>query len=379
MALADPRPLSKHSTAWNSEAKYRTLFESIDEGLCVIEVIFDGEGNAIDYEFLETNPSFERQTGLVDAVGRAMRSLAPAHEEHWFRIYGDVARSGKPVRFEAPAKALGRWYDVYAFRVGEPEERLVAILFNDVSMRKQLEKAIEEQNLALREADLRKDVFLATLAHELRNPLAPLKVAAELLTRPSLTDQQLARTREIIRRQVDHMARLLDDLLDIARATQGKLTLRRERVRPTELIESAVDSVRPLIERKRHTLDMHLDPNPPVLDVDPIRISQIVANLLTNAAKYTDSGGHITLSTRVEGGAFVIEIRDDGIGIPPEALANLFKMFSQQQAQAERSEGGLGIGLALVKGLVELHGGSVQAESEGPGRGSRFTVRIPIA
>jgi hypothetical protein len=141
MAGTHPRPLSKHPTAWSSEAKYRTLFESIDEGFCVIRVVFDAQGKAIDHVFLETNPSFDRQAGLVNAVDRSMRSLAPTHEEHWFRTYGDVAASGKPVRFEAPAKAMGRWYDVYAFRVGEPGQDLVAILFNDACGRRSSSKA----------------------------------------------------------------------------------------------------------------------------------------------------------------------------------------------------------------------------------------------
>jgi signal transduction histidine kinase len=379
MTGAHPQHSAGPLAGWSSETKYQTLFESIDEGFCVIEVLFDGAGNPTDYVFLETNPSFERQTGLVNAVGRSMRSLAPTHEEHWFRTYGDVATSGKPVRFDAPAKALGRWYDVYAFRVGEPDAHLVAILFNDVSARKELEAAAKAQNLALREADLRKDRFLSILSHELRNPLAPLLVAAELLSRPGVGGEQLARIRDIIRRQVGHMARLLDDLLDIARVTQGKLILRRQRVRPSEFIESAIETVRPLVERKNLTLDIDLHADAPMLEADPFRMSQVVVNLLTNAAKYTDAGGRITLATRVEAGTFVIEVLDNGIGIAPEALERVFEMFSQQQAESERTEGGLGIGLALVKGLMELHGGTVEAKSDGLGRGSRFTVRLPIA
>jgi signal transduction histidine kinase/CheY-like chemotaxis protein len=362
-----------------SDSKYRTLFESIDEGFCVVQVLFDARGEAIDYVFLETNPSFERQTGLMNAVGRAMSSLAPGHEDHWYRTYGRVARTGKPCRFDAPAIALGRWYDVFAFQVGEPGQDLVAILFNDISRRKELERSVEGQNAALREADLRKDRFIATLSHELRNPLAPLKVAADLLAHDDLGKEQLARTREIIRRQVGYMARLLDDLLDISRVTQGKLHLRRKLVSPTELVDNAIEIVRPLIERKQHTLEVNLDASAPMLEVDPVRISQVVANLLNNAAKYTDAGGRIALTTRVEDHTFVVEVEDNGIGISPQALPGIFEIFMQQHADSERSEGGLGIGLSLVKGLVELHGGSVRAESAGLGSGSRFTVRLPIA
>jgi signal transduction histidine kinase/CheY-like chemotaxis protein len=370
---------AKPPRTWQGEAKYQALFDAIDEGFCVLEVLFDEQGRPYDYVFVEVNPSFERQTGLMNAEGRSMRSLAEGHEEHWFQTYGEVARTGNPVRFEAPAEALGRWYDVYAFRVGEPGQNLVAVLFNDVSPRKQLERSLDAQNIALREADARKDRFIATLSHELRNPLSPLKVAAELLSHPGVTEKQLRRTGDIVRRQVAHMGRLLDDLLDVSRITQGKLTLRRERVKQAELIDAAVESVRPLIERKQHVLEIDLDPASPALDVDSVRISQVVANLLNNAAKYTDAGGRITLRTKVEGDTLVLQVCDNGIGLAPEALSSVFEMFEQQNADSERAEGGLGIGLALVKGLVELHGGSVAAESEGPGRGSRFMVRLPIA
>jgi signal transduction histidine kinase/CheY-like chemotaxis protein len=364
---------------WQGEARYHALFDAIDEGFCVVQVLFDDRGRPFDYVFVEVNPSFERQTGLTNAEGRSMRSLADGHEEHWFHTYGEVARTGKPVRFEAPAEALGRWYDVYAFRVGEPGQKLVAVLFNDVSRRKELERSLDAQNIALREADARKDRFIAILSHELRNPLSPLKVAAELLSHPGVTEKQLRKTADIVRRQVAHMGRLLDDLLDVSRITQGKLTLRRERVKTAELIDAAVESVRPLIERKQHVLEIDLDPASPTLDVDSVRISQVVANLLNNAAKYTDAGGRITLRTKVEGNSLVLQVCDNGIGLSADALSSVFEMFEQQSADSERAEGGLGIGLALVKGLVELHGGSVAAESEGSGRGSRFIVRLPIA
>jgi len=176
---------------WDSETKYKTLFDSIDEGFCVIKVLRRESGECTDYAFLEVNPSFERQTGLAGAVGQSMLALAPAHEAHWFQTYGEVARTGMPVRFEAAADALARWYDVYAFRVGDPGQDLVGVLFNDVTRRKDLERAVENQNEILRTADARKDQFLATLSHELRNPLEPIRNGLRIIKLLSAEDERL--------------------------------------------------------------------------------------------------------------------------------------------------------------------------------------------
>jgi PAS domain S-box-containing protein len=237
------------------------------------------------------------------------------------------------------------------------------------------QKAIEA---ALRVADRRKDEFLATLAHELRNPLAPIRNAAQILASPKLDEAALQWSRQVIQRQVTHMAWLLDDLLDVARITQGKLELRRERIALGTVIETAVEAARPLIDGKRHALAIDL-PTPDVeIDADPLRLAQVISNLLTNAAKYTDPGGLIAVRARLAPPNLVITVRDTGIGLSPGALRSIFEMFSQVADTLSRSEGGLGIGLALVKGLVELHGGSIEARSEGPGRGSEFAVHLPL-
>ncbi len=237
------------------------------------------------------------------------------------------------------------------------------------------QKAIEA---ALRVADRRKDEFLATLAHELRNPLAPIRNAARILASPKLDDAALHWSRQVIQRQVTHMAWLLDDLLDVARITQGKLELRRERIALSAVIETAVEAARPLIDGKRHVLAIELPERDIEIDADPLRLAQVVSNLLTNAAKYTDAGGRIAVIARLAPPNLLITVRDSGIGISPEALRSIFEMFSQVADSLSRSEGGLGIGLALVKGLVELHGGSIEARSAGPGRGSEFTVHLPL-
>jgi signal transduction histidine kinase/CheY-like chemotaxis protein len=241
-------------------------------------------------------------------------------------------------------------------------------------------RALRQLSADLREADRRKDRFLATLAHELRNPLAPVRTAAALLTSASLDRDRLPWVADVIRRQVGHMASLLDDLLDVARITQGKLTLRREQARLADVVALAVEAARPLVDRKHHRLAVRLpdgDGTGVVVDADPVRLAQALTNLLTNAAKYSDPGGEITLAAQVRGCDLQLEVCDRGMGIPPQALPHVFEMFSQAEGAAGRSEGGLGIGLALTRGVVELHGGSVQARSGGPGQGSAFVIDLP--
>jgi signal transduction histidine kinase len=233
----------------------------------------------------------------------------------------------------------------------------------------------------LREADRRKDEFLATLAHELRNPLAPLSNAAQLLAAPELRAEQLRRIQRLIERQVGHMGRLLDDLLDVARITQGKLTLKMERVSLVSVIDAAVVAARPLIDHKRHALQISIngmEEDKLLLQADPVRLSQVLANLLTNAAKYTDAGGRIELAARRLGAELQLSVCDNGIGLPPQARSRIFEMFGQLDSGNSRAEGGLGIGLALVRGIIELHGGRVGVESAGLGQGSCFTVQLPL-
>jgi signal transduction histidine kinase len=240
--------------------------------------------------------------------------------------------------------------------------------------------AIENVRLyaALREQDRKKDEFLALLAHELRNPLAPLRNGLQLL-RLSEDPTIHRRSQEMMDRQLGHMVRLVDDLLDVARISRNKIDLRRARVRLADVVASAVETARPQIDAAGHELEIALPAEPIVVDADLTRLSQVFSNLLTNSAKYTERGGRIRVSAEVGGGAVAVAVRDNGVGIPAAALPTIFDMFSQVDRSIERSRGGLGIGLALVKGLVEMHGGTVTAESAGPGRGSTFTVRLPVA
>jgi signal transduction histidine kinase/ActR/RegA family two-component response regulator len=230
---------------------------------------------------------------------------------------------------------------------------------------------------ALRDADRRKDAFLATLSHELRNPLAPIRNAAEGLASPGLTPLQLRWTQSVIQRQAAHMASLLDDLLELTRITQGKLQLRKQPCSIQSIVEAAVETARPLLDKKGHQLRIHVPDDIPPFMADPVRLAQALSNLLTNAAKYTDARGRIELSVRLNE-RLTIAVEDSGIGIPAEQLASLFTMFSQIPSAVGRSEGGLGVGLALVRGLAELHGGTVEAQSEGAGKGSRFLIALPF-
>jgi signal transduction histidine kinase/ActR/RegA family two-component response regulator len=252
--------------------------------------------------------------------------------------------------------------------------------------------AIENASLVatLKEADRRKDEFLAMLAHELRNPLAPIRNAVQIFRAHGLPVPELQWATEVIDRQVHQMTRLVDDLLDVSRITRGKIDLRKELVNLGTIVNGAVEASRPFIEKWGHELTVTIPPQPIRLEADPTRLAQVLMNLLNNAAKYTDQGGRIWLTAELEPprssrspgggrGAVLIRVRDNGIGIPAEMQPRIFDLFTQVDRSVERSEGGLGIGLTLVQRLVELHGGSVEAHSDGPGQGSEFIVRLPVA
>ncbi|WP_435018897.1 hybrid sensor histidine kinase/response regulator [Tundrisphaera sp. TA3] len=604
-----------------SEGKYRTLLDSIDEGFCTFDMIFDDAGVAIDYRFVEYNPAFERHTGLKDAVGRTIREFLPDQDRHWFEIYGRVATTGEPIRVTRYGEALGRWIEVYAFRVGRPEQGRVAALFSDVTASKEAELALKaseerlrtalaaarmvawewtpadrrlrvsetaadvfglppgvgltgiDQGLALvhpddvaayeatyrdaierrggyhidyrlirpsdgrviwieergdtvfdqpgggvrlfgvaadvterkraeaeaarlaeklrlaldagglgtwewdpatdrmttsaraaelygtppgvphgreegrrmihpddrerareaaaravaektdynieyrladrpvwvaargrglydaagnlvrmhgvvqdvterkraeeelRESDRKKDEFIALLAHELRNPLAPIRNGLQALKLAG-GDASSGWALGMMDRQLTHMVRLIDDLLDVSRINRHKMELRRVSVTLAEVIASAVETARPMIDAAGHELTVSLPVTPIDLDADLTRLAQVFSNLLTNSAKYTHRGGKIWLGAKPQGDVVSVSVRDTGIGIPEAELPKIFDMFSQVNRSIERTTGGLGIGLALVKGLTEMHGGTVAVVSDGGG--TTFTVTLPV-
>jgi PAS domain S-box-containing protein len=269
----------------------------------------------------------------------------------------------------------------------EASERLVigvaaqaAVAMDNARLYEAAQREIESRERAeeaLRETDRRKDEFLATLAHELRNPLAPIRQAAMISQSPSASDEAKRWSHEVISRQVKHMSLLLDDLLDVSRITRGTLALRIGMTDLATIVDAAIEQARPLIDAKHHELEKRLPSSPVRFAGDPLRLAQVLSNLLTNAAKYTDPRGKIRLETAADEREVVITVTDTGVGLAPDALPSVFTMFSQVKGTEDRSEGGLGIGLALAKGLMSLHGGTIEAASAGIGRGSAFTMRLP--
>ncbi len=352
-----------------SEKLYRAIGESIQYGVWVC----DASGRNT-----YTSDSFLRLTGMTQQQCSEFgwgEVLHPEDAEETIAAWKECARTGSNWYREHRVRGVdGQWHSVLAQGVPIRDQhgnitRWAGINL-DINRLKNTERA-------LLEADRRKDEFLATLAHELRNPLAPIRNAVRILDAPAADERQRKWGREVISRQVHRMSLLLDDLLDVSRITRNQLELKKDYVDLKAIVAVALETARPLVDAKQHTLLVTLPPENIRLEADPLRLSQAIGNLLTNAAKYTDPGGRITLRAAVENAELVIAIRDTGIGLAAEAIPGLFTMFSQVNSAVDRAEGGLGIGLALVRGLVALHGGRVEARSEGLGRGSEFIVHLP--
>lgn len=365
-----------------SESKYRTLFESMDQAFGVVEVIYHADSSPTDFRWLETNPAFEQHTGIFASADKTVRELLPDLEQCWFDIYGQVAKTGEPARFVQKSPAVGRWFDVNAFPFGDPEKNQVAVLFSDITERKEAEAAIERANARLIESDRRKDEFLAMLAHELRNPLAAIGNTVkllELLAPETWDDKNPQHYLDILNRQTGTLRGLVDELLDVSRITRGLVELKQQRVNLIDVAQRALQSVQPILDEKHHDIRVTFPHKSVEVIGDPVRLEQVVANLLTNAAKYTDPGGRIALCLEQHQQTAELKVIDTGIGMSREVLDRIFDLFGQAERGLARSEGGLGIGLTIVKNLVELHGGQVAARSEGPGQGSEFYITLPLA
>jgi signal transduction histidine kinase/CheY-like chemotaxis protein len=338
---------------------------------CILRPVDDQRGSVVDFKWEYMNGaaarSLDRQPDQL--AGRPVSQTYPGVWDHPDLLARIASALQGPVEFEHGSNTSGtqRWFQISA----SPCVDGVAMWFADVTERK-------AQEQALREADRRKDEFLATLAHELRNPLAPIRQAAMIARSTAVTPTQQRWSLDVIDRQVAHMAVLLDDLLDVSRITRGKLELRREVTNLRTVADSALEAARPLVEARKQKLTVDWPDAPLWADVDPMRIAQIVSNLLTNASKYTQPEGDIRLQARREDGQAVIEVKDNGIGIPPEFLEEVFEMFTQVRTSPAAASMGLGIGLALSRGLAQMHGASLTAHSEGLGHGSTFSLRLAL-
>jgi signal transduction histidine kinase len=294
-------------------------------------------------------------------------------EESWVLRFS--RRHGLP--FTKVWQAMRRQAPLPHARLRVYAELLVAL--TDTLLNENVRAQEYERTAArLAEANQAKDQFLAMLAHELRNPLAPIRIAMQVISSGHALNPDIQKAREVIDRQVSHLTRLLDDLLDVSRITNGKIELRKESVNLATAVANALEASRELIHRRGHSLSVSLPEDLVLVHVDPLRFEQVITNLVNNAARYTPSNGHIRVMAQREGPNAVLRVRDNGVGIPPDLLPRVFDLFTQADRSLARSEGGLGIGLTIVRKLVELHGGTVMVESEGPGRGSEFIVRLPL-
>jgi signal transduction histidine kinase len=310
-------------------------------------------------------------------------------DQHVLAGYGTGAVDylHKPVNPDILRSKVAVFAELY--RKGREVELANRALLTEVADRRRAEEQLRELNEtleqrvmdrteALRENDRHKDEFLATLAHELRNPLAPVRNAVQVLQMIGSGDPESQWAKDVIDRQVKQMTRLIDDLMDVSRISRGKLELRREHVEIANVISRAVETSRPYIDEPGHQLTLTMPPDCLIVDADEVRLTQVFMNLLTNAAKYSEKGSRIDLTAERHGGEIVVTVKDAGIGIPAANLRTIFAMFSQVEGALTRSKGGLGVGLCLVKQLVEMHGGRIEARSDGPGKGSEFVVRLPI-
>jgi PAS domain S-box-containing protein len=357
-----------------SERDFRAMFELASNGKV--------QADPVTWRFVRVNRKFCEITGyseeellrrtFLDITYPEDRGLSAGNFQHALDHGDDGWQSEKRyVRKDGTIRWVLVTGSVIRDAAGRPVRSIAVI--HDITERKQVE-------LALKEADRRKDEFLAMLGHELRNPLMPIRNALAILQRSGAEGDPGLRERahQIIGRQVRHMVRLVDDLLDVSRIERGKIELRRQRIDLMETVRQAVESCQELVRAREHELVLDLPARPLAIEADPTRLEQVICNLLNNAAKYTEPRGRIEIRVRPEGDEVVLRVIDNGIGLSPESRARIFELFVQVDRSLARSEGGLGLGLTLVRQLVEMHGGTVAAFSEGPGRGSEFVVRLPI-
>jgi PAS domain S-box-containing protein len=358
--------------------RWEEIFQSASWGVAVL---------AVDNTLQAVNQAFARMHGHTEEEklhGKPLVELvAPGCRDEWAghvrTADGDGQQVYEILHLRKDGTSLPVLVNLTTCKDQDGAVLYRAASFQDITDRKRLEEALRDQAEALQASDRRKDEFLATLAHELRNPLAPILNSVQLLHLLGPVTPTLQQVRDILERQTKQMARLVDDLLDLSRVARGLLQLRRERLDLAAVVKQAVQTSEPSIQSREQQLTVTLPEGPLPLEADQARLVQVLVNLLNNAAKYTDPGGRIDLRVERAGNEAVVRLTDTGVGIPPEMLPRVFELFTQVEESRERSQGGLGIGLALVRRLVELHGGTVMATSAGLGHGSEFVVRLPLA
>jgi len=355
------------------DRRFQSVLESSAVPFLIFSPVRDAAGRVIDFTFQYVNTVAARLMRIRpgDFLERRVSEVLPNAWDDPGRLemYIEALERNEVRQSERQSAADGNnaWFHI----VASPLEGDLAVWFADITQRKAQERELVE-------ADRRKDEFLATLAHELRNPLAPIRQAAAIARNDHANEAQKRWAHNVIERQVQHMSLLLEDLLDVSRITHGTLQLRKQKTDLQSVISAAIETARPLIDERRHRLSVEVPEDLQIFG-DPLRLAQVLSNLLTNAAKYTNPQGVIRVEARRDVNELIVAVEDNGIGIDPEDLAKVFGMFAQVRSAQEHAAGGLGIGLALARGIVDLHGGRIEAASAGAGKGSRFTVYLPGA
>lgn len=362
-----------------SERRHRLLYNSMGEMMALHELVRDGSGKAVDYRILECNAAFSWATGISRerAVGALASQVFGTGTPPYLAVYARVVDTGDQAQFETYFQPLNKHFRVSAFSPGLGRDQFATLTW-DITDRKRDEERIEHAKDLAESANRAKDRFLATLSHELRTPLTPVLAILSSLSEDETLREDLSRDVAIMRRNIELEARLIDDLLDLTRITRGKLRLQLSTTDVHECLRNAIDITRGGMDAKQLRLEVHLDAQKTHIDADFARIHQVFWNILRNAVQYTPAGGRIAVRTRNDDGVVTTEITDSGEGIDPEFLPHVFDTFAQSPRHAMRAAGGVGLGMAIARSVVDLHGGTIEAESQGIGRGSVFRVRLPL-